>query len=61
VLAHVRGAVLLVTHRFSAVRLADHVLVLEGGRLVEQGDHAALMARDGRYAELYRLQADAYH
>lgn len=54
-------AVLLVTHRLSAVRLADRVLVLDGGRLVEQGDHDTLMAANGRYAELFRLQAEGYH
>jgi ATP-binding cassette subfamily B protein len=51
---------LLVSHRFSTVRMADLILVLENGRLVEHGTHQQLMALDGRYAELYRLQARAY-
>jgi ATP-binding cassette subfamily B protein len=55
------GAItLLVTHRFSTVRLADLIVVLDQGRVVEQGSHAALVARGGLYAELYELQARAY-
>jgi ATP-binding cassette, subfamily B, bacterial len=56
-----RGSVtILVSHRFSNVRMADLILVLEDGKLVEQGTHAGLMARRGLYAELYSLQARAY-
>lgn len=51
---------LVVSHRFSTVRTADRIYVLEAGRVVEQGDHDELMALDGRYAELFRLQAAAY-
>ncbi len=51
---------LLVSHRFSTVRMADLIVVLDGARLVESGTHEALMAAGGRYAELYRLQATAY-
>ncbi|HVX46991.1 MAG TPA: ABC transporter ATP-binding protein [Mycobacteriales bacterium] len=51
---------LLVSHRFSTVRMADIILVLDGGRIVEQGDHAALMRQRGLYAELYQLQSRAY-
>ena len=47
----------LISHRFSTVRMADRILVLEGGRVLEAGSHAALMARGGRYAELFELQA----
>jgi ATP-binding cassette subfamily B protein len=55
------GAVtLLVSHRFSTVRMADLILVVEGGRIVERGDHDQLMAAGGRYAELYSLQASSY-
>jgi ATP-binding cassette subfamily B protein len=55
------GAVtLIVSHWFSTVRLADRILVLEDGRLVESGTHADLMARPALYAQLYSLQADSY-
>jgi ATP-binding cassette, subfamily B, bacterial len=55
------GAVtVLISHRFSTVRLADHIVVLDGGRVVEQGCHAELVAAGGLYAELYGLQARAY-
>ncbi|WP_409564835.1 ABC transporter ATP-binding protein [Methylobacterium sp. J-026] len=50
----------LISHRFSTVRMADRILVLEGGRMLEEGSHAALMARGGRYAELFTLQAEGY-
>lgn len=48
--------VILITHRLASVRSADCIFFLEHGRLVEQGRHDALMAHNGRYAELYRLQ-----
>ena len=60
-LAAATGAVtVIVSHRFSTVTGADLILVLHRGRLVESGDHAGLMALNGRYAELYGLQATAY-
>ena len=52
--------VVLVSHRFSSVRAADRILVLQEGRITEEGDHDALLARDGHYAELFRLQAEGY-
>jgi ATP-binding cassette, subfamily B, bacterial len=52
---------LLISHRFSTVRMAERILVLEGGAVVEEGDHRGLMARGGRYAELYAMQAERYH
>ncbi len=50
----------LISHRFSTVRRADRIVVLDGGRVVEDGDHAELVAADGRYAHMFRLQADRY-
>jgi ATP-binding cassette subfamily B protein len=55
------GAItVLVSHRFSTVRMADLIIVVAGGRVVEAGDHATLVRGGGLYAELYGLQADAY-
>ena len=51
---------ILVSHRFSTVRMADLIVVLDGARLVEVGTHEELMARNGQYSELYRIQAAAY-
>ena len=62
----VRGAsgngriTVLVSHRFSTVRMADFIMVLDGARLVETGSHDELMAKKGQYAELYGIQAAAY-
>lgn len=55
------GAVtVLVSHRFSTVSMADHVLVLADGGIIESGSHADLLESGGRYAELYATQAEAY-
>ncbi len=51
---------ILVSHRFSTVRMADLIVVLDGARLVEVGTHDELMARGGQYSELYSIQAAAY-
>jgi ATP-binding cassette subfamily B protein len=51
---------ILVSHRFSTVRMADLIVVLDGARLVETGTHDELIARGGQYAELYGIQAAAY-
>ncbi len=50
----------LVSHRFSTVRMADLIVVLDGARVVEVGSHEELMARGGQYAELYGIQAASY-
>ncbi len=54
------GLTILVSHRFSTVRMADVIVVLEGARVAQVGSHEALMAAGGPYAELYRIQAAAY-
>ena len=60
-LARRSGAItLLVSHRFSTVRMADLIVVLDQGRIVASGDHASLIRAGGLYAELYELQARAY-
>jgi ATP-binding cassette subfamily B protein len=48
---------IIISHRFSTVRQADTICVLDGGRVVESGDHAALVAQGGVYAQMFRLQA----
>jgi ATP-binding cassette subfamily B protein len=50
----------LISHRFSTVRMADRILVLQGGELVEHGTHEALVEQGGLYAELFQLQAAGY-
>jgi ATP-binding cassette subfamily B protein len=52
--------VILISHRFSTVRMADQILVIQGGRILEQGSHEALMALNGHYAQLFQLQARGY-
>ncbi|MFI5269166.1 MAG: ATP-binding cassette domain-containing protein, partial [Chloroflexota bacterium] len=51
---------LLISHRLGSCRLADRILVLQDGRLVEEGTHTALLSGEGHYAELYRMQAAWY-
>ncbi|MGC2621236.1 MAG: ABC transporter ATP-binding protein [Acidobacteriaceae bacterium] len=51
---------LLISHRFSTVRMADRIVVLAGGRLVEEGTHQQLMALGARYAEMFEMQAASY-
>jgi ATP-binding cassette, subfamily B, bacterial len=51
---------LLISHRFSTVRMADRIVVLANGRVAEQGSHRALLAKGGRYAEMFELQASSY-
>jgi ATP-binding cassette subfamily B protein len=51
---------LLISHRFSTVKMADRILVLEGGRIAEEGRHDQLLQNKGRYAEMFELQAASY-
>jgi ATP-binding cassette subfamily B protein len=53
-------AALLISHRFSSVKLADRIYVLDAGRVLDSGTHEELMARRGQYAELFELQSAAY-
>ena len=58
-LSHGKTAV-LISHRFSSVRMADRILVLAGGQVEAMGTHEELLAEGGRYAELFELQATGY-
>ncbi len=51
---------LLISHRFSTVRMADRIVVLSGGRLIEEGNHQQLMAKNGLYASMFEMQAASY-
>ena len=51
---------IIISHRFSTVRMADHIIVLDKAQIQEQGSHRALLDRDGQYASLFRLQARGY-
>eukprot|EP01030_Chromulinospumella_sphaerica_P007260 gene7260-7104_t len=58
---HTQGRMtLLISHRFSSVRNADHIIVLDQGSILERGDHATLVTAGGRYAQLFDLQARGY-
>lgn len=60
-MAEMRGSVtILVSHRFSTVRMADLIVVLDDGKIAERGAHDELIAAEGLYAELYEIQASAY-
>ncbi len=52
--------VIFISHRLSTTRMADTIFMLEDGRIIEQGSHDALMAQDGKYAAMFRLQAEKY-
>ncbi|PIQ37208.1 MAG: ABC transporter permease [Lysobacterales bacterium CG17_big_fil_post_rev_8_21_14_2_50_64_11] len=65
VFEHFRGLsanriVILISHRFSTVRMADQIIVIQDGRIIEHGSHAALLAQAGHYAHLFTLQARGY-
>ena len=51
---------ILISHRFSTVRMADQILVIQGGEILERGSHDELMAMNGHYAQLFQLQARGY-
>ncbi len=51
---------IIISHRFSTVRMADHIIVLEKAEIHERGSHEELLARDGQYATLFKLQAQGY-
>ncbi|VAX06485.1 Lipid A export ATP-binding/permease protein MsbA [hydrothermal vent metagenome] len=51
---------MLISHRFSTVRMADKIVVLEDGRITEQGTHETLLRLGGQYAKLYGMQAEKY-
>jgi ATP-binding cassette subfamily B protein len=55
-----KGITVLVSHRFGTVHMADQIIVLEGGRIAESGDHQSLIRAGGVYAELFTLQAAGY-
>lgn len=54
------GVTVLVSHRLSTARMADRIVYLDAGRVLEAGAHDELMAAEGRYAELFEIQAAAY-
>ena len=51
---------ILISHRFSTVRLAERIYVIHDGKLAEEGTHEVLLAQDGRYAHMFKLQAQGY-
>lgn len=52
--------VIFISHRLSTTRLADHIIMLENGRIVERGGHDELLKLNGKYAEMWRVQAGTY-
>jgi ATP-binding cassette subfamily B protein len=51
---------IVISHRFSTVRMADHIIVLSAGKIIERGTHAELVAAGGKYARLFEMQARGY-
>jgi ATP-binding cassette subfamily B protein len=52
--------VIFISHRLSATIMADRIYMLDSGRIIEQGSHSELMTMDGKYAEMFRMQAEKY-
>lgn len=53
-------SVIFISHRLSTTRLADRIIMLENGRIVEQGSHEELLQQNGKYAQMWKVQAGAY-
>jgi len=53
--------VIIISHRFSTVRNADRIIVIDKGNIAEQGTHEELLALNGKYAKAFKLQAEGYH
>lgn len=53
-------SVVFISHRLSTTRIADRIYMLEKGRIIEEGSHAELLSRKGKYAEMWRVQAGQY-
>ena len=53
-------SVIFISHRLSTTRLADRIIMLENGRIVEQGNHEELLKQNGKYAQMWKVQAGAY-
>jgi ATP-binding cassette subfamily B protein len=52
--------VIFISHRLSTTRIADHIFMLEDGKIVEEGNHEQLLAMNGKYADMWKAQAGAY-
>jgi ATP-binding cassette, subfamily B, bacterial len=58
--AHDENTALIVSHRFSTVRKADRIIVIENGTVIEDGTHEVLLAKNGEYAKMFNIQAEGY-
>lgn len=54
-------AVIYISHRLSSTVMADRIYMLEHGRIIETGNHSELMALDGKYAQMFKMQAEKYN
>lgn len=55
-----KKSVVLISHRLTATRMADHIIMLENGEIIESGSHEELMQLEGKYAFMYKVQAEPY-